>query len=278
MNPLDLTGPEFLTFWLVGAVGVAMATMASIAVIARLGGSGFAEPIAAGLSPIELAYLEAGHERAIDTALVRLHQRGALVVAQGVLGIGEPVADVAPLEARLLAAVRSGTRAPSQLVRDTPDELRARFIREGLLLRPRHTGVRLLAYAWLGLGAAKVVVGLSRHRPVGFLVMLLLLGACLVPLIKLPRRTHLGTRVLAMRREGTWGLQISAQTAPALLSADELALAVALFGTGGLALPIVGLLPSHARAVALASADSTCSCSSGGNCGGGCGGGCGGCS
>jgi len=117
--------------------------------------------------------------------------------------------------------------------------------------------------AWVLVGAAKVAIGLERHRPVGILVFLtvFVLGFAIHALV-IPRATGRGERLLRELRERRAGLALTARSAPSLLTAEEQCVAFALFagGTGA------------------STSGYTCSsggCSSGGGCSGG---GCGGCS
>jgi hypothetical protein len=189
---------------------------------------------------------------------------------------------VSEAEAHVLETLRGGRHFIGDIIESAHGVgrvLRERLLREDLVTRSTNTGPRLLAATWIALGVAKICVGLSRHRPVGFLTMLVIASLFALPLVRLPRRTYRGDRVLKLRTAAAGGLRYTAMSAPELLTADELALAFALFGAGGVAGAIIGLLPSHARMVAAqAAASSDSSCSSGGCGGGGCGGGCGGCS
>ena len=124
----------------------------------------------------------------------------------------------------------------------------------------------------LGFGYAKLLIGESRGRPVGFLTLLLVITGFLavIRFLVLDRRTRAGQEALAEARERSERLQ----RAPA---SGETDLAVALFGTAVLVGSDWGAF--HQLRVASSSGDGGSSSTSSGDGGGsGCGGGgCGGC-
>jgi uncharacterized membrane protein YgcG len=182
------------------------------------------------------------------------------------------------------------------------ENYRRRLSQKGLVLdEHRAVPVRLLPSlvygAFLLLGAAKIFVGLSRGRPVMFLVLLAALGALgLLVLGSRPWRTRLGDTTLKALREEHQALRTTAMAGDASQALDgrELALAVGLFGPAMLVpLGYSGLRKTlHPTSSGWSEGDSSggsdcssysdgdsgssSSCSSGGSsCGGG--GGCGGC-
>jgi hypothetical protein len=137
--------------------------------------------------------------------------------------------------------------------------------------------------ALLALGLAKVSVGLSRDRPVGILVMGLVIEAVvlLVFLVSWPRWRASAEAGVAQLRDENSGLGVASTGGNAShLTPADVALGVALFGFGPFPLPeLEGLSlllhpPSSGSGSGCSEGGSSCSsCSSG--CGGG--GGCGGC-
>jgi hypothetical protein len=126
---------------------------------------------------------------------------------------------------------------------------------------------------WL-LGAAKLVVGLSRGKPVGILIVgLVVLAVVWFMFQKLPRRTRAGDRVLKEiqnKYHNQRGTEFgSEKTAPI----SELVLAAGLFGMTAVDHPEVAKLHAAIQSVPASSGGEGCG---GGGCGGGCGG-CGGC-
>src|SRR5262249_37307681 len=135
--------------------------------------------------------------------------------------------------------------------------------------------------ALLVLGLMKINVGVSRGRPVGFLVVLCVLTGivALALLIKRPHRSRRGDRALARLKGENAALRHAPRSLSTRVSADDLALAVALFGTavlvGG---PLADLRTALMPPPSAGGGDCGSSCGGGGGCGGGCGGGgCGGC-
>jgi hypothetical protein len=185
------------------------------------------------------------------------------------------------------------------------EHYRRRLSQKGLVLDDfRARPVRLLPSLMYGaillLGFAKISVGLSRGKPVMFLVLLVTLGVFgLLVLGSRPWRTRLGDTTLKALRDEHQALRTTAMAGDSSRALDgrELALAVGLFGPAMLVpLGYSGLRqtlnPSSSSSSwdssSISSDDSSCSsgdsggsssCSSGGSScgGGGGGGGCGGC-
>jgi len=144
----------------------------------------------------------------------------------------------------------------------------------------------LLMAMVLVLGIAKVIVGISRNRPVIFLVFLCIATMILVAVFgKLPAvRTRSGDRLMASLRRRNSALQATARSAPQNLADTDLALAIALFGPAVLA---SGALRDLRQALwpvntswegGSSCGGASCGGGGGGCSGGGCGGGgCGGC-
>lgn len=306
MNLFDLPGPEFLMVWCVGAAGVALATLVLRVIVARPR-SGDVGAVAASLTPTEVAYLEGDRERAIEAAVAGLVHRGVLVATGSRIelvndkvvrgsGVYRGVVDNVPLdevEAYIVEATREYPATVAGLVSgafELESNLRARLEVGGLLVDRHGSATWLLrspAVAWLGVGGIKVLVGIGRDRPVAMLVFMLVAAVWMTSKIRLPRLTGLGRKVLASVRRRAYGLEVTAATAPAQVSGNDLALAYALFGGVAIGGAYALMMPSVQRHALLASTGtvgggSSCGssggCSGGGCGGGGCGGGCGGCS
>src|SRR5262249_15303044 len=139
------------------------------------------------LSPYEVAYLRGREAAAIDAALVRLIQYNVLAVDASTRQLSrksEKLGGDAPdLEKVLFGAVQSGSnpvvgevRAKAQKIASKP---RKRLEKLGLVVaEDRAILVRglpgLLLWAVALIGLIKIFVGMSRHRPVGFLVVLVI--------------------------------------------------------------------------------------------------------
>lgn len=314
MNPFDLTGPQFLAFYGVGAVLVALATVLIVLLVSRPPQPGDAAEIAKQLHPTEAAFLIGGTERAIEAAIAGLHHAGTIEIADGVLrpragsggaasiqavgvfrGIPREPQELSAAEQHVMrrlsmpSSVDEVTRASEAL-----DSMLSRKLeRLGLLVREhglKTVFVLAPGLVWVVLGAIKLMVGISRSRPIGVLaVLVLVVGALVFNFAKAPRRTWLGNDVARLIGYRNLGLELTAKTAPAMLSPTDMMLAYAVFGPMVAVPDLHPLLPSvqeaAARDAASGSGSSSCgsssscsssSCSSGSSCGGG-GGGCGGC-
>jgi uncharacterized protein (TIGR04222 family) len=289
---LDLGGPEFLAAYvpiLIGAliVGAFVRRLAS----PRLDSG---KPMPA-LSSIEAAYLAGGPRQALAALVTSVAQRKLITFDEKtrsvslVAGAGPPED---PFERQLVGLI--GQRSPTLTnIESRADELfgqlRDRLKNLGLLVPDeRHRIPQVLIVAVVGgalaLGAAKLVVGLSRGRPVGILLILLVGGVvAMVKLLSdLPERSALGDEVLKRLRHSSAGLELSTSRSPDRLAPNDLALAVALYGpelitVGSIAVLAQSLRPKPRVAESGFFSDvSSSSCGS--SCGGCGGGGCGGCS
>jgi uncharacterized protein (TIGR04222 family) len=280
-TPLDWRGPEFLALYLV--LGVIAITLSLLLRWQQRHAAGHS---AQGSSPSvwELAYLAGGAERVVDAAVAELHRQQAVVWD--------------PAQRRLLPGPASPPSDPllvavlGQLVERTPDIARAAraSVLAGLRGALQRRGwwfsaaeaqrIALLSALPLAalavFGAAKVVVGLLRERPVALLVVLCVLTAvaALVAFLARPGITPAGQRVLREAR-GRHALTVRAHRG------EQVALAVALGGTAVLA--GTALAGYHALRQPASSADGGTSSSdssdssSSSDAGDGGGSGCGGC-
>lgn len=302
MNIFDLSGPDFLGFYVVALVGAGVLAVAVRGVLWFVLGSHEADGMHT-LDPYETAYLAGGERHAMNAALASLIQRSVLSVN----GVSRTVTthklgggNGHPFEKDLCHSVSSvGTTLQGLHDRDfaSLDAIRKRLEQLGLVFSPTATGlIRFLLVLPLvlvtGIGAIKIFVGLSREKPVIFLVVLTALAAFAV--VKLLRwqilRTPAGNRMLKSLQSANAALQTTSATKHAKLSGEDVALSLALFGTGVLVGPsLAGLQTALMPSTTTNSGwggwfNSSCGssgCSSGScgsSCGGGCGGGgCGGC-
>jgi uncharacterized protein (TIGR04222 family) len=275
-NPFDWSGPSFLAFYAVISV-VSFITMIVWLYLADRSDRATGQTVAGGLGMLELAYLSGGTARACDAAVVALLQQDALRLERAgsrlIAGAGQ--AELIPaLRAFRDAAIAGSSRA--RLLRRATAALtpiRAVLERHGLVWS---SGARARLLWQFGLltaglclfGVIKMLVGLQRGRPIGFLVILIFIDVivALVLLEKLYGRTRAGQAALEV-----WaGEHRRLRRAP---RRHELALAVALAGPAVLA--GTAFAP---YAIAQGSSGGDGGCSGGGGGGGGCGGGgCGGC-
>lgn len=315
MNPLDLTGPEFLRFYF--PYGVFILILARV-VRALLGRSTPPIPRArwiAGVYPrardaYAIALLRGGRPEAARTLVARLVGLDLLAVdGEGRL-VPKPEAeepDLLPVEAAAWNAIRreaslTPTAAEWQIrgavgphLQESELELEEQGVLPDRLRRTAYRNVTFLAAAAiLGMGLAKLGVALSRGRTNVFFLLLLLVffTIAVFVLLRPPRRTSAGEQYLAWLREAHRGIVRETRSGQRR-NAGEIALAAGIYGL----VEVPDLAPlnqSFARhdqrkrddSGGSSSSSSSCSsgCSSGSSdsggssCGGGCGGGgCGGC-
>lgn len=302
MNVLDLPGPQFLLLYLGGMVFVYGWALARRAWAEGRPPGPASDEVVARLTPLEIGYLREGPAGAVGAAVARLVHRGRLVVngrriEWGAEGERELVSDGVyrgvvreraeeALDELVLQTVRSCSRDYAELVdRCTPtaSRLAVALRAQGLLTESPKLDplAMLLSFALVGLGAAKIAVGVSRGRPVVFLVILVVLTIPAAWLrARADRRTGRGEHALRVLADRNEALRTTAGEAPQQLTEYDVALAAGVFGVailGGTLASVAALTPAPMLAAVGSSASSCGSSCGGSSCGGGCGGGCGGC-
>lgn len=300
-NPLDLTGPPFLALFAALATGSFVAGLVLWHMVQPLGDPTVTDE---SLEPLELALLaDDGRWRCAATGLASLSiappQADTNAGADAVPAIvilpevpaGSPP-NLRALHARLMALGNCTTieaiRAAADVARD---EFEPSLITRGLLVGDWWSTAApwvILgpAAATVGLGIAKIGVGISRGKPVGYLAIgcIALALLSLLALARKPRRTRQGDAVVhrawkrfresGQQQEWTNRRRTEAATQPMML----MPLAVALLGTESLGGTTHAFL--HPPIERLRTGDSGSGggsgCGSSGDGGGGCGG-CGGC-
>ena len=277
MNPLVLTGPAFLMFFIVAWLAVVGVLLAVRGWLAR----GTSTPPSAGELAAELAdgkrppsvaaYVSGGIEYAIEAAVAGVPPQGALHVgaSQRVPGSPAPVLEpdgtyrgivvepaLMPVEEFVMAELEHGPRTLGELIRRAAGldgRLRTQMLADGLLLpEVARTGITLcgclLGTTWVCLGVAKIDVGAMP----GLLTVLVLAGICPLALLLLaPRVTRKGKEVLRLLRDRTSGLATTATSAPQQLDGRKLALAYVLAGAEMVgAAELLELMPSYQRKLA----------------------------
>jgi uncharacterized protein (TIGR04222 family) len=313
VNVFDWTGPAFLATYL-----IALAVCFVLWWWLRYVGADreVADSDLGSLHAYELAFLGGGADAAIRAAITSLVQRGRVACdADGLRLTGAPadcevVADGVfrgivrertshPLDEAIVARLRTDEPTPYASLAGWDDaaarRLEARLVARGYLAgasaanrRSRLAKLPLMLLLLTGMG--KILVGIARDRPVGFLVLLVLVTIVLLwRLPSTPRLTRSGERLLVLAGRQYAALRATAGSAPQQLSGDEVALACGLFGgavLGGALSTLAAMYVQHDAEVALAAAaqarmnhsngGSDAGCGSGASCGSGCGG-CGGC-
>ncbi len=310
MSVLDLTGPEFLRFYV--PYGLCILALAWL-LRAFLAWTASAPPSTRwtpGVYPREhdayaIAFLRGGSREVVQTVLGRLVSARLVNVEDRQVtarpAIEKATAQLLPVEELAWSALpetpldaEKAERQIKQAIGSRLQDIEKDLAHEGLLpSRERKTTFRALAVvAWLavgGLGLAKLAVALARGRSnVGFLV-LLLLGITLltVRLLRPPHRMRAGKKYLEWLQESHRGL-VNMLESGRREAAGEVALAAGIYGitaVPGLTVLYTALQPVPPQRRNDSSSSGGCGSSAssdsgggGSSCGGGCGGGgCGGC-
>jgi uncharacterized protein (TIGR04222 family) len=302
-NPLDLTGPPFLMWFAALATGSIVAGVVLRRMVQPEG-----EPSATAdddIEPLALALLAGdGRWRCAATGLATLAVapeppavNSGKTESPAFALVSSPPAGAPPmlkaLHARLAAL---GSCTPVEAIKAAADVARDEFepvlVGRGLMVGPWWTTaapwvILAPAAATVGLGIAKIVVGTSRGKPVGFLVVgcVVLAAISLLALARKPRRTRQGDAVVheAWKRFRESGQQQEwasrRRTEPAAQPAALMPLAVALLGIGALSGTTHAFLyaPVENLRTGQSGSDGGGGCSTSGDGGGGGCGGCGGC-
>jgi uncharacterized protein (TIGR04222 family) len=271
-NPFDWTAGPFLTLYVAIAAGL---FLLGLRLKLTIGPPALATR---QLSELELAYLAGGAPRLGDAALLSLtSKRGATIDAQG---HKITVTNQTPLATLLnrplsLSFEPDMTRQQFQkAIAPLVDRVRGRLQATGYCpTKTQVTSFRISILPFLGLlimfGIMKTTIGVERHHPFGFLLMLM--GVTLVAAILLaisPMRTRAGKEALQDYRA------THARVARAPRD-HELLLAVALAGPVVLSGTAYASVYAASQTMSSSGGDGGSGCGSGGDGGGG---GCGGCS
>jgi uncharacterized protein (TIGR04222 family) len=295
MNPLDLPGPEFLVFYLVTAVAAVLSGFALRRAL-RLPADDADMPV--HLSSCEIAYLAGGKKLAVHAAIARVVHEKCLTLdaATRTLTVQGPIPrDAQPLEQAVYREVARHTELAmaklNHAVVVESDAIKLRLGEQGLLISGGQALAAccvpmLVMAAVVALGIAKMVVGVHRDKPIGFLIaMLVLVSIGLIGFAWPAFRSRRGDRLLVGLRHENAALRPTAQTRPDGLLGPELSLAIGLFGVGILTHESLTGLRKAITPPGATGAGTSCGggdgggggCGGGGGGGGGCGGGCGGC-
>jgi uncharacterized protein (TIGR04222 family) len=297
MNPFDLTGPQFLVFY----IGLSALVIIAL-VLTRKYTESFRAPKLDLSDPYLIAYLRGSAPEALRVAAVSLIDRGLVVATGTQLKTAEkasPDAVRRPIEKELLHRFKRADEATvifdDSRLRATCKPFEQTLKNAGLLPNEQIQNSRLtrLLIACVivgGVGSIKLLVALARGRTnVWFLVILMVATLVIAFKLSFPRLTESGKAMIADLQNLYSGLKDRALLLPTGGATIEPMMLAAVFGVGALAGPSFAythsLFPRAAnqQAVSSSSCGSSCgsSCSSsscGSSCGGGgCGGGCGGC-
>ncbi len=245
-NLLDLKGPEFLTFYIITLIGLIVILAIARMVVSRLGGKEDIDP--KSLSPHELAFLAAGRSRVGESVVAELVHSGSLIPDVGKFGSkwvktapGFHAIDESPQSAALTAAEGGATvQKVIQAATAKTDHIAEKLRELGLLAGGAAIAVATFSaicfLSLIGLGIAKISVGLQNHKPIVFLALLLVATtACLIYFSIPIRRTRAGSMVLRKAHTDNAALRTVTTVAANPVSSDDLGLAVAIFGTSVIA-------------------------------------------
>lgn len=226
MNPFDWYGGAFLALYAFLFVG---ALLSSLAIAAWLRPEGRAVPVT---DEDELAVLAGGQARLGETVLARLLARDHARVEKGRIVIDAKAAGRSPAE-REIVALSSPVKWSTVAMRmkASTNAIADQLSGRGLMLdraEARQLGLyAAIPYALLiAFGLAKMQIGLGRDRPVGFLVVFLIVTviATLLRVLGTDRRTKGGIAAVRGARDRSQRMR----RAP---TRDETGTAVALWGT-----------------------------------------------
>jgi uncharacterized protein (TIGR04222 family) len=288
MNPLNLTGPQFLAFYIMLIVSAVVVAIAWRSYLRQPIDELF--PDTAPLSAYEAAYLEGGEDLAVNAAVVHLVQDEILSVKENKLVRESDVlpADAHALEKKVFDAVEpSAGSSLATVQRAAKTELtpiRERLQDLGLLVSPSQASIATIApllvvLAVPALGVIKILVGVSRGKPVGFLVILCI-ASVIIAFVGFGRkvtRSRRGDGTLERLKTTNAAMKTQVLKLADQVSGDDMAMALALFGVGILAGSPLSPLQPMMRPPPTVSSSCGGGSSCGSSCGGGCGGGCGGC-
>jgi uncharacterized protein (TIGR04222 family) len=276
MNPFNLPGPEFLLIYFCFSLVVIIANV----VLRRRAESGAAPKIDLD-DPYLIAYLRGGEDEVLRVMVISLIDRGILVLDDHLIRRADQVADNLikhPIEHEALK--KFGASGESSLVLEAAsilndNELKSslwsyRYKLERAGLMPdgavRSDRLRRLSLALLVLGVAgviKITIGISLGRPVGFLVVMMIIAMAAAALSSFPRLTCRGDTTLADITSLYAGLRTRINSMNPSSATEELAMFAASSGDSS----------GSSCGSSCSSSDSSSSCGSSDG-----GGGCGGCS
>ncbi|MFN7338598.1 MAG: TIGR04222 domain-containing membrane protein, partial [bacterium] len=239
-NPINFTGPEFLTFYIFLVVmGIALAAWLRFS-LCLVSGNINQQP---DLNTYEIAFLAGGNHRLIMAAITSLVKQGYVEVLKEkspfgrtqsklvVTGKIDAIAD--PVEKAVAQDILATDGAIEQVFQNSTgmkDSIRSRLEQLGLFPSDAQAlkaqiYPSLIVVILLGIGLYKMAVGISRDKPVGLLLIcifgLLVLGARFF--VK-PQRSRYGEIIFKDLRNRLQHLKTANS------SDSELVLAVAFFG------------------------------------------------
>ncbi|HEX2120410.1 MAG TPA: TIGR04222 domain-containing membrane protein [Thermoanaerobaculia bacterium] len=288
MNPFEWRGPEFLFFYIVLSA-IALIVMWLLMKLVDGGENpALQSPQSLVSDPYLIAHLRGGADETLRVAAMSLIDRGLLTVeSDGTLKIAP---NVKPEHARraveraiLALYTTAGPATSMSSLKYATEDLQERLQSLGLMpdgaARARRWLLFLMMFGLLeGVAAIKITIGISRGRPVGFLLVLALLNIVFLWGIKGRHRTAHGDHFLENVKRLFAGLRNRAEAIHRGGATADLALLAAVFGITSVPVTVfpyrAQLMPPPPSTDSSSSSCSSSSCGGGGGCGGG---GCGGC-
>jgi uncharacterized protein (TIGR04222 family) len=224
--------------------------------------------------------LAGGRTRFGETVLARLLARGAITIGQDGFRCHSIAASPSAAAERDVLSLPSPFKwkAVREMLAGAAVQLEQRLVDQGLLMEQgeaRQLGLyaTIPLVLLIGFGLIKVVIGMGRDRPVGFLVAFIVatVVVALVRLFRIDRRTRAGISAVSEARLRADRLRRASTEA-------ETGMAVALFGTAILIGSPIADLHGFRRQTGDSSGGGGCGGGGSSDGGSGCGGGgCGGC-
>ena len=290
INPFELTGPEFLIFYVL--LGVAV--IAGLYVMRRIAESG-PVPTIDYSDPYLLAYLRGGEIETMRVAAVSLIDRGLLQLSDERLTVVDDKAIELvrrPVESAVLRRAQAATSVhsffDSRTIKDAAAEYKAKLQQLRLLPDKQISNARTLQLVialgiLLGFALISIVAAAMRGRHNVFFLLLLAGVFCSIAIRRHnPFRTALGNALLADIKTLFQPLKNRASMIIPGGATGEAALLMAVFGIGALPstkFPTARQFEDRRRSTTCGGGggcgDGCSSCSGSGSCGGG-GSGCGG--
>lgn len=251
MNPLEMHGPEFLMFF-----AIAIAAASVLAVVYKNASSRIRnfrnEDSLPELNPWQLAYLRNGSQAVAQTAIVDLAAK-KLIFGDPLTGrfVANNKTEILQLESIPNAIYRAcqmgeGLRAEraTDVIRYECDKIKHSLLDQGVLQsfeqRVGLTWPGILAFgAVILLGITKSIVGMSRGKPVEYLILLLILAVALAIILNHTTQiTRLGKLALEKQIDKIRDSRFQLQSQPNSTSAPSFLDNMLLFGMHPLAIGI----------------------------------------
>lgn len=313
-NPFDFGGPEFLWFYaILWGIGLVCAIVSRVIIrrdTSEVRQAMNTDSVPDQLTPSEQACLDSGAPGLLRSSIAALLGTGAVEIGQSdpkkFAGISiksqeyritsvRPPDTEDPLQIALYEAAQDKVDGikPDELLKACKTRAQAvetRLQAAGLMessdsfRMARWVPVSILGSIWL-VGLIKLIIGVDRNKPVGFLILALVVGVLpIAALFKRPVRTPAGDAKLDELKASNKHLKKLSVATDTPQPYDDVLLASGLFGLTAVSGASIAMFQSSLQQVKAAdggfAGNSDGGCSSGdggGGCGGGGCGGCGGC-